>query len=56
MSIPFPTECPTKLYMKPKRVFLVENDRIVEEIGIRRILRWGSDECTLMLTIKDQNS
>ena len=56
MAIPFPTACSTKVFMKPKRIYLLEGDRIIEEIGIRRILRWGSDENTLMLTVKDNNS
>lgn len=34
----------------------MDNDEIVEEIGIRRILRWGCDDFNLMLTIKDNNS
>ena len=56
MSIAFSTDGNTKLYLKPKRLFIVENDEIIEEIGIRRVLRWGCDDTTLMLTIKDNSS
>lgn len=56
MATTFPTEGNTKLYIKPKRIYIVENDEIIEEIGIRRVLRWGCDESTLMLTVRDNNS
>lgn len=44
MAMSIPTEQQIQLFLRPKRILLAEKGHIHEEISIRKILKWSTDD------------
>ena len=53
MAMSIPTEQQVQLFLRPKRILLAEKGIVHEEISIRKILKWSTDDDTLMLNISN---
>lgn len=54
MAMSIPTEQQIQLFLRPKRIVLAEKGIVHEEFSIRRILKWSTDDETLMLNVAQQ--
>jgi hypothetical protein len=56
MSMAIPTDQTTKLFLKPKKIYLTEKGEVMEVFSMKTISKWAIDKEKFVFDVKNSKS